>query len=123
MEWKATTPEQRQKLMAAGFVRVDELKILRHGKISLPKNIYTLESKPEWFGRWGTKNGTTVIYTDGGEIWLSIRDNTVPQEMIKLAELFRELCPQGREPVFIPGATGEQFSWREIIQRVANPDW
>ena len=123
MERKATTQEQRTKLAALGFVRVDGLKMFRPGRVPRPKNTETLEARPEWRGRCSTKNGTAVIYTAGGEIWLCIRSVADVKAIMGIAAISLELCPQGPGSVFIPGNTGEQFSYREVLQRVANPDW
>jgi hypothetical protein len=124
MEKFPTTQEQRQRLLASGFVRVDGLKMFTPGKPPRSQNnAYTLKARPEWCGRCSVKNGTAVIYTAGGEIWLRIHDVTDKEDLAKITTLSLELCPHGPAPVFIPGTTGEHFSDREIFRRIANPDW
>jgi hypothetical protein len=122
---KNTTPEQRAKLAIAGFVRVDGLKTdhayggLGEGSIIKPE--------ADALGRHDSNNGLSVIVTEGAEVWLSVGNSGTPPGWERLgmdnrAELYRELCPRGNG-TFVPCSNGEGLNWREIIYRLANPDW
>lgn len=120
-----TTSEKRVKLAAAGFVRVDGLKTqVGHGGIG---EGYIIKAEVESLGRHDGNNGMAVIVTEGGEIWLSVSNSaTLPgwerQGTSLRAELYRELCPRG-PGAHVPCSNGEGLNWREIIYRLANPDW
>jgi len=124
MERKATIAEQRTKLAALGFVRVDGLKTFRPGKVPRGREIVTIEPSPEYLGHWDRNNGLLVIHTTGGEVWLAINvsDPIGEERSIKTDQLRNELCPNGRG-AFVPCSNGEQLSWRELLRRMSNPDW
>ena len=121
MERKATTVVERTKLASAGFVRVDGLKTFCLGRVSRGREIITIESKNEYLGHWDKKNGLYVIHTTGGEVWLAMHPIDGRRSNM-INELQNELCPNGRGAL-VPCADGEQFSWRELLRRMANPDW
>lgn len=118
-----TTLEQRQKLLSAGFVRVDGLKVSRQGRNRREKIILMVEPRNEYLGCWDRQNGLLVLYTLGREIWLAM--NTIEpteERAVKIDELQSELCPNGRGAP-VPASNGDKFAWREILRRMANPDW
>ncbi|MFA6193284.1 MAG: hypothetical protein WC726_00270 [Parcubacteria group bacterium] len=125
MAVKNTTPEQREKLAVAGFVRVDGLKTdhayggTGEGQIIKPE--------VEALGRHDSNNGMVVVVTEGGEVWLSVGNSATLAVWERhgasaRAELYRELCPRGAG-TFVPCSNGEGLNWREIIYRLTNPDW
>ena len=122
MAIKNTTPEQRVKLAASGFVRVDGLRVLGSGN-------YIIEPLVRELGRYDMNNGVTVIITEGGEAWLAVSvfspsaiSTSAYHSPSNLGEMIRELCPHGTG-ANVPCSNGEGLNWREILYRLANPDW
>ncbi|MDD3486954.1 MAG: hypothetical protein PHF35_01075 [Candidatus Moranbacteria bacterium] len=116
---KATTPEQRARLVAAGFLRVDGLKT---------DGGYIIEPRVSHLGRHDSNNGKTVIVTEGGEVWLAVYSSptSLPDWERRgsslRAELYRELCPEGTG-ANVPCSNGEELNFRDVLCRLANPDW
>jgi hypothetical protein len=116
-----TTPEQRAKLASAGFVRVDGLKTEGFN------GGYVIDPKVAELGRFSSNNGVTALVTLGGETWLAFSQSNSLDDWARAgadlrAELYQELCPRGTG-VHVPCSNGEGLDWRDIMCRLANPDW
>ncbi|MCX6766561.1 MAG: hypothetical protein NT170_02160 [Candidatus Moranbacteria bacterium] len=125
---KNTTSDQRGRLMAAGFIRVDGL--TPRGD-DWRKTDGVINSEAEQLGRYDSNNGRLVIVTEGGEVWLSLANYNLrlPPDLEQLRtkaldELYREFCPRGKG-VRVPCSEGGDgdLSWGSIIFRLINPDW
>ena len=100
--------EWREWLRMNGFMRVDGLLTQGHngGRLIVPR--------PEWFGRYDSNNGVSVVWTTDGECWIrrgfvdGVRD--------------RDLCPNGHG-ANVPCSNGEQISFWDMMSRIADPDW
>lgn len=109
----------------AGFVRVDGLKT-DHGYGGVGEG-RLINPEANALGRHDSNNGMSVIITEGGEIWLSVSNSASLADWDRQgrnprADLYRELCPR-RTGAFVPCSNGEGLNWREILYRLANPDW
>lgn len=122
MAIEKTSIDQRIKLAAAGFVRVDGLRAEGCGS-------YIIEPKVNELGHYDMNNGMMAIVTMGGEVWLAA--SVFPPSSIassayhspsNLGELIRELCPRGTG-ANVPCSNGEALDQREIFYRLARPDW
>ena len=113
-----TSPEQRAKLAATGFVRVDGLRMFREG---FPEEGVKIELSLRHLGHWEHNNGMTVIVSEAGEVWLAVGSATQERSK-KMEQLVGELCPNGRG-AFVPCSNGEELRPSDILERMADPDW
>lgn len=109
----STTKEQREKLVRAGFVRVDGLRTYRPGPDA--EETYIINADVHHRGHHDYNNGLSVIVTIGAEVWLA----SGPKEPERL---FRELCPNG-VGAFVPCSNGETLSHHDLLARVGDPDY
>jgi hypothetical protein len=117
-----TTASQREALRAAGFIHVTGLRYcsIKNGNFA---GMYVPLPGPTDLGKYDSNNGTDVIVTLGGEIWVACHTNqshgTLAQQ-IKIA--LAMLCPRGRG-TRVPGSNGESFFGRDLSKRHADPSW
>lgn len=105
-----TSDADRAHLKEYGFVHVTGLRVSGNGGYIIGDRL-----KPEGFGKWDYNNGTYVIVTTGGEVWIGLYWDT-------LRDLTNELCPNG-QGAFVPCSNGEQIAMKDMLQRIANPSY
>ena len=119
---KHTTPEERKLLQDAGFVHVTGLNPVNiHGKEDGKPIGHHLRHND--LGRYDSNNGMGVIVTTGGEVWLARQtDQSMRWRYDSIHTALTTLCPN-EKGTFVPGSNGEQLYWRDLLWRVADPDY
>lgn len=119
---KHSTPEERKLLEEAGFVHVTGLN---------PVDIYGKEDRkpighhlrPNDLGRYDSNNSMAVIVTTGGEVWLACQTNqSMKWRYDSIHTALTTLCPN-EKGTFVPCSNGEQLHWRDLLHRIADPDY
>ncbi len=107
-----TTQEQRQVLRDAGFVHVTGLQVYDHK--GSPDYVIGEKVRQSELGSSGYNNGKFVVVTVGGEIWLAVLREGIPEH------IRREFCPNG-SGAFVPLSNGEEVSQKCLLERFADP--
>lgn len=109
---KKTTREQRAELAQCGFVHVTGLEAQ-----NLDKSWHTIgdELSIRQLGKYCQNNGVAAITTDGGEVWIGSSMGSWP-------ECLQEIAPN-EEGCFVPCSNGEEIRQRDLLRRLANPNW
>jgi len=103
--------EQRSLLQSLGFVRVDGLNA--NGQVT---DKYEIQADPERVGRWDYNNGTFVVVTTDGEVWIGrCPASTSDHNRLTLS------CPNG-QGAFVPCSNGERIGMHDLLDRLADPD-
>ena len=103
--------EQRTMLRELGFVRVDGL--MAHSQVT---GKYEITPETERVGRWDYNNGTFVVVTMDGEVWIGRRPVSASDyESLTLS------CPNG-QGAFVPCSNGEKVGMHDLLDRLADPD-
>lgn len=102
----------RNLIIAAGFVRVDGLQCL-NGSVIPQQSGDTL--------RFEYGNGFMVIAAPEGKVWISATDDSTNSIFNEL--MFQLFTYAQKGGISIPLNNGEGVSYRDILRRVANPNW
>ena len=57
-------------------------------------------------------NSTSVIYLEDGSVWLKVGYSSSPLTV-------RVACEGG----YVPCSNGEILNWRDVMERIVNPNW
>lgn len=92
-------------LREAGWVHVTGLRTW-----SVRGESYTIQvNRPGSLDRWDYNNGTKVLVTEDGEVWLGCHAARIPEGMAP------------KEGAFVPCSNGEQLNLHDVLHRIANP--
>ncbi len=118
-----TTIEQRELLHKYRFVHVTGL--VEWGPTNAEHTTIGYELPATYLGRWDNNGGVMVIYTMGGEVWLSSSGPmSILDESYNITEyhdLLEGLCPYG-QGARAPCSNGEWIHSHDILRRLRNPD-
>jgi hypothetical protein len=113
---KKSLPAVVEELREAGFVHVTGISTL----CSRDSDGYLIGSRlnPQDFGKWDHNNGTVVLVTEGGEVWLAADSGGSAGRALE--EMAKRHAPKG-QGAYVPLSNGERVSAHDLLRRVASP--